>query len=93
MFMIGAHVIAKLTNNTYTSFVQSRIFDPLNMTSSTFSPSAAAKSGKLTQTWTRGSRKIPFWFPLEVAELFAGAGGIISSAEDMVRLSCIRAIQ
>ncbi|KAI0695190.1 beta-lactamase/transpeptidase-like protein [Cerioporus squamosus] len=85
MFMIGAHIVAKLTDAPYPSFVQSRIFDPLNMSSTTFSPSAAAKTGRLTQTWTRGSRRVPYWFPDEVAELFAGAGGIISSAEDMTK--------
>ncbi|RPD57950.1 beta-lactamase/transpeptidase-like protein [Lentinus tigrinus ALCF2SS1-6] len=85
MFMIGAHIISKLTNASYPSFVQSRIFDPLNMTSSTFSPSAAAQTGRLTQSWTRGSQRVPFWFPDEVAQLFAGAGGIISNADDMTK--------
>ncbi|RDX43399.1 beta-lactamase/transpeptidase-like protein [Lentinus brumalis] len=85
MFMIGAHIVAKLTNAPYRSFVESRILNPLNMSSTTFTPSAAAKTGRLTQTWTRGSRRVPFWFPDAVAELFAGAGGIISSAEDMTK--------
>ncbi|KAI0752773.1 beta-lactamase/transpeptidase-like protein [Daedaleopsis nitida] len=85
MFMIGAHLISQLANTSYASFVESRIFDPLNMTSSSFSPYKAAKTGRLTQTWTRGSRRIPFWFPDDVAELFAGAGGIISSAVDMTK--------
>ncbi len=91
MYMVGAHIIAKLTNMPYPSFVESRIFSPLNMSSTTFSPSKAAKTGKLTQSWTwRGPRRIPFWFPDEVAELFAGAGGVISNAVDMVRnIACL----
>ena len=84
MYMVGAHLVSKLTSMPYASFVESRIFAPLDMTASTFSPSKAARSGKLTETWTRGARRIPFWFSDEVAELFAGPGGVISSAEDMV---------
>ena len=88
--MVGAHIISKLSGMSYQAFASSRLFAPLNMSSTTFSPSEAAKSGRLTQTWTRGVRRVPFWFPDNVAELFAGAGGIISSAEDMVRsqVSC-----
>ncbi|KAI0767194.1 beta-lactamase/transpeptidase-like protein [Fomes fomentarius] len=86
MYMVGAHIVAKLTNMPYPSFVESRIFSPLNMSSTTFSPSKAANTGKLTQSWTwRGPRRIPFWFPDEVAELFAGAGGVISNAVDMTK--------
>ena len=90
MYMVGAHVVSKFSGMSYQSFVSSRIFAPLNMSSTTFSPSKAAQSGRLTQTWTRDVRRIPFWFSDEVASLFAGAGGIISSAEDMVshRLFC-----
>ncbi|KAI1786346.1 beta-lactamase/transpeptidase-like protein [Ganoderma leucocontextum] len=83
MYMVGAHIVSELSGVTYQSFVSSRILAPLNMSSTTFSPSEAAKTGRLTQTWTRGVRRIPFWFSNEVADLFAGAGGIISSAEDM----------
>lgn len=54
------------------------------MTATTFYESEASRKGKLTQTWTKRGRRIPFWFPDEVAELKAGPGGIISSAEDMV---------
>ncbi|PIL33660.1 hypothetical protein GSI_04283 [Ganoderma sinense ZZ0214-1] len=85
MFMVGAHIISEFSGMSYPSFVSSRLLVPLNMSSTTFSPSEAAKSGRLTQTWTRGVRRIPFWFSDEVADLFAGAGGITSSAEDMTK--------
>ncbi|KAI0327940.1 beta-lactamase/transpeptidase-like protein [Cubamyces sp. BRFM 1775] len=83
MFMAGARIIEKYTSTPYGSFVTSRIIKPLNMTSTTYSPSKAAKTGRLTETWTRGVRRIPFWFSDEVDDLFAGPGGAISSAEDM----------
>ncbi|KAI0629472.1 beta-lactamase/transpeptidase-like protein [Trametes polyzona] len=85
MYMVGARIIEKYTNAPYSSFVTSRILRPLNMTSSTFSPSEAARTGKVTQTWTRGVRRIPYWFSDQVNNLFAGPGGLISSAEDMTK--------
>ncbi|KAI0774853.1 beta-lactamase/transpeptidase-like protein [Trametes elegans] len=85
MYMVGAHIVAKYANVSYGSFVKSRIFEPLNMTSSTYSPSEARGTGRVTQTWTRGVRRIPYWFPDEVNGLFAGPGGAISSAKDMVK--------
>ncbi|OSC96792.1 beta-lactamase/transpeptidase-like protein [Trametes coccinea BRFM310] len=73
-------------NATIGSFVVSRIFKPLNMSFSSYTPSEAAKSGRLTQTWTpHRVRRIPYWLPDKVNDLFAGPGGAISSAEDMTK--------
>ncbi|KAI0326062.1 beta-lactamase/transpeptidase-like protein [Cubamyces sp. BRFM 1775] len=72
-------------NMSYGSFVAERIFEPLNMTSTSFSPSEAAKTGRLTQTWTRGVRRVPFWMSDAEDDLFAGAGGAISNVEDMTK--------
>ena len=55
------------------------------MSTTTFSPTAANNSGLLTHAWTPLGRRIPFWFDESIVDLMAGAGGIISSAEDMVR--------
>ncbi|KAM5537978.1 hypothetical protein V8D89_008454 [Ganoderma adspersum] len=85
MYMVGAHIVSQFSGMSYQTFVSSRILAPLNMSSTTLSPSKAAQTGRLTQTWTRGVRRIPFWFSDEVADLFSGAGGIISSAEDMTK--------
>ncbi|KAI0350602.1 beta-lactamase/transpeptidase-like protein [Trametes cingulata] len=85
MFMVGARIIQKYSNTSYDAFVASRIFGRLNMTYSTYSPSKAAQTGLLTQTWTRGVRRIPYWFSDEVNDLFAGPGGAISNAEDMTK--------
>lgn len=84
MYTLGSYVIEKYANMPYTSFAEERIFAPLNMSSTTFSPTKAASIGKLTQAWSKSGRLLPFWFTEEVVPLMAGAGGIISSAEDMV---------
>lgn len=83
MFIMGAHIVAKYANTSYPAFVAERLFGPLNMSSTTFWPSEAHASGKLSQAWTRTGRRTPFWFTDEVVPLNAGAGGVISSAEDM----------
>ena len=84
MYMTGAYIVTKYTNDSYTTFASNRIFKPLNMTSTTFSPNKAFASGKLTQMWTGFGRRIPFWFTEENVELNAGAGGVISSVADLV---------
>lgn len=84
MYMTGAYIVTKYTNDSYTTFASNRIFKPLNMTSTTFSPNKAFASGKLTQMWTGFCRRIPFWFTEENVELNAGAGGVISSVADLV---------
>jgi CubicO group peptidase (beta-lactamase class C family) len=84
MFMLSSYIISHYTGS-YTAFVKDRIFSPLNMNSTTFSPSEAVRSGEMTQAWTKSGRRIPQWSTDELMELIAGPGGIISSGEDMVR--------
>lgn len=85
MYVVAAHIISTYTGS-YTRFVQERIFDPLNMTSSTFSLSKAVQSGKMTQSWgsMANGRRIPHWMKDSVMDMIAGAGGIISNVVDMV---------
>ncbi|KAI6121290.1 beta-lactamase/transpeptidase-like protein [Pisolithus sp. B1] len=83
MYITAAHIVSKYAGQPYTSFVKERIFAPLDMASSTFSPREAAASGKYTQGWTKEGRLIPEWFTEEIAFTVAGAGGVISSAVDM----------
>ncbi|KAI0632695.1 beta-lactamase/transpeptidase-like protein [Trametes polyzona] len=85
MYMLGSYIVAKYANTTYPAFVTERLFGPLNMSSSTFWHSEAQASGRLSQAWTSRGRRIPFWHTDDIAELIAGAGGIISSAEDTVK--------
>lgn len=65
-------------------FVEERIWKPLNMTSTTFYESVASADGQLTQSWTIGGRRIPYWEPDEQISVNAGPGGIISNVVDMV---------
>lgn len=85
--MLGSHIITHYTGS-YVSFVKERILNPLNMTSTTFSPSEAVKSGEMTQSWTNQGRRIPQWFTEDMKSLNAGPGGLISNVEDMVSCVC-----
>ncbi|EGO02765.1 hypothetical protein SERLA73DRAFT_176127 [Serpula lacrymans var. lacrymans S7.3] len=82
MFLVGAHIVSTYAK-PYTQFVEERIFAPLGMTSTTFSPSQAAASGKFTQAWTKHGRLLPEWFNEDIAQLNAGPGAVISSTSDM----------
>jgi CubicO group peptidase (beta-lactamase class C family) len=85
MYITAAHIISTYASS-FTTFAKARIFDPLNMTSTTYSLSEAVSSGQISQAWTSigNGRRIPHWFDDELNQLVAGAGGIISSATDMV---------
>lgn len=85
MFILTVHIISHYTGQPYTSFVKDRIFTPLNMTSTTYTPSEAIRLGEVTQSWTKSGRRIPEWFNDGQVELNAGPGGVISNAEDLVR--------
>lgn len=84
MFMVGAYLVSKYADKPYTEFASERLFEPMNMSTTTFSPNAAREMGLLTQTWTSFGRRIPSGFPDDAVELMAGPGGIISSATDLV---------
>ncbi|KAI0655708.1 beta-lactamase/transpeptidase-like protein [Cubamyces menziesii] len=85
MYMLGAHIIETYSGLPYQDFVAERVFKPLNMSTSTLWPSEATSSGLFTDTWTKDGRRIPFWFTDEISQVNAGPGGVISSAEDMVK--------
>jgi len=85
MFKTGAYIISKYAGKPYTAFASERLFAPMNMTHTTFWPNEAREVGLLTEAWTKFGRLIPFWFDEEVVELMAGAGGIISSVEEMTK--------
>ncbi|KAJ7770537.1 beta-lactamase/transpeptidase-like protein [Mycena metata] len=83
MYITGAYVVSKYSGSSYRDFVEERIFRPLGMKSSTLYPDRAFETGKLTQSFTPSRRRIPFFMPEETADLIAGAGGVMSTAEDM----------
>lgn len=86
MYMTTSYVISKYAGMQYADFVKERIWDRLNMSSTTFSPITASKDGRLTQSWTKRGRRLPFWFTEDAIELNAGPGGVITNVEDTVGL-------
>ncbi|KAI0035032.1 beta-lactamase/transpeptidase-like protein [Vararia minispora EC-137] len=82
MYMISAHIIETYTGS-FTSFVHDRLFAPLNMTASTYSPAKALASGKATHAFSSDGRRLPWWFEEDDYELSAGPGGIIASTEGL----------
>lgn len=86
MYMLGQHLIATYSGMSYPEYVQERIFNRLGMSSATFSPAKALRSGKRTEAWTQSGRRIPFWISEDDAEVSEGAGGVITSAGDLVSI-------
>lgn len=85
MYVAVSGIIERYSGQAYPDFVKSRIFTPLNMTSSTFSPSIANATERFTQSWSADGRRIPTWFDDNTSHMLAGAGGVIASAEDMAK--------
>ncbi|KAJ7162602.1 beta-lactamase/transpeptidase-like protein [Mycena crocata] len=85
MFVTGAFVVSKYSGLSYRDFVEERILRPLGMNSSTLYPNRAFQMGNMTQSWTPFKRRIPFFMPEHSAELIAGAGGVMSTVQDMAR--------
>lgn len=85
MYMVASLIISTYTNSSLGDFVQSRIFNRLNMTSSTYSLDTAISSGRFTQTWNSNFRRMPYWVLPNELEIDSGPGGAISTAEDLVR--------
>lgn len=83
MYVVGTHILEKYSTTTFGDFVQERILKPLGM-NSTVTSTVVAK--RLTQTWSKSGRRIPFWFSEEEMSLLSGAGSILSTTKDMVSL-------
>ncbi|GAA6009254.1 hypothetical protein JCM10207_004324 [Rhodosporidiobolus poonsookiae] len=89
----AAHLVATWANQSFPSYLASHIFQPLNMTSTTFSPhldspgSLARLSSSFNVLENGTAVEIPFGFNYsrDVLEFNAGAGGIHSSARDMLK--------
>ncbi|EIN06834.1 beta-lactamase/transpeptidase-like protein [Punctularia strigosozonata HHB-11173 SS5] len=86
MYMVGSYIISKYSGMPYEQFVVERVFKPLNMSDSMFSQDQAAKTGRFSDSWNKYGRRIPRWFERKkIAELSAGAGGVITTAADLSR--------
>lgn len=84
MYIVASQIISTYAGMPYTQFVKERIWDPLNMTSTTFNDTEAAESGLLSENWTSTGRRIPFWFPSSNLALAAAPAGVITNMIDMV---------
>jgi hypothetical protein len=84
-YMVAQHLVELFTGMTLEDFVGERIFRPLNMTSSTFSLEYAAATGNLSESYSPFGRRIPHWLDREDMPVIAGAGGILSSAVDLLK--------
>lgn len=98
MYVTGAYIVEQYSNRTFPDFLHEHIFAPLGMTSSLVDPVAAFETGKLAEGyipyefnvsdgegWDKNKyRPAPFFDDSYSARMNAGAGGIISNAEDIV---------
>ncbi len=87
-----------LLNQTFESYVGQHLFQPLNMSSSTYDVKEAEERGTLADgfQWhmrdiTRGingTRRatVPYFFRPGEERIWAGAGGVLASARDLVYL-------
>jgi CubicO group peptidase (beta-lactamase class C family) len=93
MFIVAAHLVSELTQQPFTDFVSSTFFKPLNMSSTTYTPlfddsdamEHLSASYATLNNWT--SVEIPYNFnaSFEQLQLHAGAGGVVSSAQDLTK--------
>ena len=89
MFITGTYILERYSGLPFSEFMRSRIFEPLGMLSTVASPDAAHR---LSQTWAKSGRRIPFWFTDDETKYISGAGVLISSAKDMVRY-CLQMLE
>ena len=91
-----------LLNQTYEAYIAERIFKPLNMIASNFSVVEAEAWGTLAdgfqhdeQDFTKGKNgtlkaTVPYFQRPGEERTWAGAGGVLTSARDLVRFSRFR---
>ena len=90
MYVTASYLLSVYAKKSFYEFAKERIFDPLGMKSTVMSPTEAKQSGYLSHSWAQPTgeekygRRIPFWFSDKTHRAISGAGGVISSAEDMV---------
>ncbi|KAJ3007713.1 hypothetical protein NUW54_g3438 [Trametes sanguinea] len=88
MYILAAHIISQYAKMPYTVFATDRVFRPLEMSATTFSPTTAALTGNLSHAWSDAGRRLPYWLNADVMdnmEMLAGPGGVALSARDMTK--------
>ena len=84
MFIAAGEVIARVSGQSYESFVSQRIIEPLKMARTVFSTRALAEKTNVAQPHKNiGFKAVPIdWYNWDST---VAAGGIISSVNDMAR--------
>ncbi|KAJ7238309.1 beta-lactamase/transpeptidase-like protein, partial [Mycena haematopus] len=95
MYETLSYLPQTLLNQTFESYISEHLFDPLGMTSSTYSVAEAEKRGALAHGFhwdmqdnligTNGTRTatVPYFQRPGEETIWAGAGGILTSARDL----------
>lgn len=105
MYITGAYIVQQYSGTSFTEYVNEQILAPLELNSTTFNPEDAFESGNLAEGfmayetnvtggegWAKNKyRPIPYWCDAVSARVNAGAGGIISSTDDMVCMAFLLA--
>jgi CubicO group peptidase (beta-lactamase class C family) len=98
MYCLAAHIIEHVMEIPFPQFITENIISPLGVSCTTYNVTEAKLSGRLADgflsPWAdentgEGKRKlvlkpIPFWTTEHDSGLMAGAGGVISTANDLV---------
>ncbi|CAG8910135.1 unnamed protein product [Penicillium egyptiacum] len=87
MFTVASHLVEEISKQSFSEFLDERIFAPLNMKSTTLQPSSAHAKG-----WRSRMAKGYIWennawrgFDPQYCPEGQGAGSIISSANDFIK--------
>lgn len=85
-----------LLNQSYESYIAEHLFKPLNMSASTYSVAEAEARGTMADGFQRSLRDpahgingtliptVPYFLRPGEEETWAGAGGVLTSAKDLV---------
>ncbi|KAJ7460091.1 beta-lactamase/transpeptidase-like protein [Mycena galericulata] len=101
MYTVLSSLPKALLNVTYEDYVHDNIFAPLGMDATTYFYADAAATGKLADSFLRQDanqtedpfgqgtvRTLPYWDQSKSGHVVSGAGGVISTAHDMVYFLC-----
>lgn len=88
-FSVAAFIIEQLSGQTYASFIQDHILQPLGMKSSTFNSKVAevnAVTPSITLDDGKSVQELPFWFHrAQPGNSWEAAAGLFSTTADMIK--------
>lgn len=87
MYTVATHLIEETTQQSFADVLQERIFNPLNMTSTTLQPATAQSKGWCDRMATGYIRENNTWrsLPPQNCPEAQGAGSVISSGNDFIK--------